>query len=77
VALATGVALSFVGLDSKGTMRGLHKASSIAWIGFTALHVLGHLPDQKRLFSSSEAVALSTTSLRLDESEEPYRSRGP
>jgi hypothetical protein len=47
---ATGVALLFAGPDSAGTLRGLHKASFIAWIGFTALHVLGHLPDLQKTF---------------------------
>jgi hypothetical protein len=48
--LATGVALLFVGPGSAGILRGLHKVSFIVWIAFTALHVLGHLPDIQKTF---------------------------
>jgi len=48
--LATGVALLFVGPNSAGILRGLHKASFIVWIAFTAIHVLGHLPDIQKTF---------------------------
>jgi hypothetical protein len=48
--LATGVALLFVGPDSAGILSGLHKASFILWVAFTALHVLGHLPDLQKTF---------------------------
>lgn len=47
---ATGVALLAVGPDGSGTLRGLHKASFIAWIAVTSLHVLGHLPDIQKTF---------------------------
>lgn len=49
---ATGVALLLVGPSSAGILRPLHKASFIVWIGFTAIHVLGHLPDLARAFTS-------------------------
>lgn len=45
---ATGVALLAEGPGASATLRTLHKASFIVWIGFTALHVLGHLPDLPR-----------------------------
>jgi hypothetical protein len=48
--LATGVALLFVGPDSAGILRALHKASFIVWVAFTSLHVLGHLPDLQKTF---------------------------
>jgi hypothetical protein len=48
--LATGVALLFVGPESAGTLRELHKLSFIVWVAFTALHVLGHLPDLQKTF---------------------------
>jgi hypothetical protein len=48
--LATGVALLLVGPDSAGILRGLHKASFIVWVAFTAIHVLGHLPDIQKAF---------------------------
>jgi len=43
--LATGVALLFVGPQSRGTLLSLHKVSFFIWIAFTALHVLGHLRE--------------------------------
>ncbi len=48
--LATGVALLLVGPESAGTLRQLHKLSFIVWVAFTALHVLGHLPDLQKTF---------------------------
>lgn len=48
--LATGVALLFVGPESVGVLRQLHKLSFIVWVAFTALHVLGHLPDIQKTF---------------------------
>jgi hypothetical protein len=48
--LATGVALIFVGPDSAGSLRGLHKASFIVWIVFMALHLIGHLSDIQKTF---------------------------
>jgi hypothetical protein len=50
VVLATGVALLFIGPESSGTLRLLHKASFIVWVAFIALHVLGHLPDIQKIF---------------------------
>lgn len=47
---ATGVALLAVGPGSTGPLRLLHKASFIVWVGATAIHVLGHLPDLPRAF---------------------------
>jgi hypothetical protein len=47
---ASGVALLFLGPQSSGTLRLLHKASFIVWVAFTALHVLGHLPDIQKTF---------------------------
>ncbi len=48
--LATGVALLFVGPESAGVLRELHKLSFIVWVASTALHVLGHLPDLQKTF---------------------------
>ncbi len=48
--LATGVALLFVGPESAGALRELHKLSFIVWVAFTALHVLAHLPDLQKTF---------------------------
>lgn len=46
----SGVALLLVGPGASGVLRALHKVSFIVWVGFTALHVLGHLPDLPRMF---------------------------
>lgn len=51
--LASGVALLFLGPQSSGTLRLLHKVSFIVWVAFTALHVLGHLPDIQKTFLTS------------------------
>ncbi len=56
--LATGVALLFVGPESSGILRELHKLSFIVWIAFTALHVLGHLPDLQKTFLTERAGRL-------------------
>ena len=45
VVLASGVALLFVGPGSRETLLPIHKYSFFIWVVFTALHVLGHLPD--------------------------------
>jgi hypothetical protein len=48
--LATGVALLFIEPASAHTLRTVHKASFIVWVAFTAIHVLGHLPDLQKTF---------------------------
>jgi hypothetical protein len=55
---ATGVVLLFVGPDSSGTLRLLHKASFFAWLAVTAIHVLAHLQDLPRAFLRSRAGRL-------------------
>ncbi len=42
--MASGVALLLGGSSSRSTFFQIHKLSFFAWIAFTALHVLGHLP---------------------------------
>lgn len=44
VVIGSGVALLFAGPSARGTLFPIHKFSFFAWIAFTALHVLGHLP---------------------------------
>jgi hypothetical protein len=44
VVFASGVALLLVGPSSRGDLLPVHKVSFIAWLAFTGLHVLGHLP---------------------------------
>ena len=44
----TGVALLLVGPAHRGILGPLHKITFIAWLGVTALHVLGHLVELPR-----------------------------
>ncbi len=44
VVFATGVVLLFEGPSNRGFWLSLHKVSFFAWLAFTAVHVLGHLP---------------------------------
>jgi hypothetical protein len=44
VVFASGVALLYIGPSSRSALLPLHKVSFIAWLVFTSLHVLGHLP---------------------------------
>lgn len=68
---ASGVALLFVGPDSAVLLRGLHKASFVVWGAFTAVHVLGHLPDVPRAL-----LARSETRTATGFSYRPYRPGG-
>jgi hypothetical protein len=43
VLFATGIALLFVGVNQRGTLLFLHRASFVLWFGAMAIHVLGHL----------------------------------
>jgi hypothetical protein len=64
IVFASGVALLFVGPDSRGTLLPIHRVSFIAWLAFTALHVLGHLPGMPALlradYSSSRSPEWSS-----------------
>jgi hypothetical protein len=44
IVFASGVALLFIGPSSRSALLPVHKVSFIAWLVFTGLHVLGHLP---------------------------------
>jgi hypothetical protein len=44
VVFVSGVVLLFVGPANRGQLVLIHKVSFFAWIAFTGLHVLGHLP---------------------------------
>jgi hypothetical protein len=50
---ATGVALLVLGPSARQPLVLLHKVSFFAWLAFTALHVLGHLPEIIRLLSNA------------------------
>jgi hypothetical protein len=45
VVMASGVALLIGGPQSRSTFFPIHKLSFFVWVAFTALHVLGHLPQ--------------------------------
>jgi len=45
---ATGVVLLFVGPRGRSVPLLLHKATFVAWLGLTGLHVLAHLPHMGR-----------------------------
>ncbi len=45
VVFVSGVILLFQGPHDRGQMLLIHKASFFVWVAFTALHLLGHLPD--------------------------------
>jgi hypothetical protein len=55
IMFASGVVLLFNGpySSSRSTLTLVHKASFIAWIALTAVHVLGHLPEIIRLLRVS------------------------
>jgi uncharacterized membrane protein (DUF441 family) len=61
VVFASGVALLVAGPSSRGALLPIHKISFFAWIAFTGLHVLGHLPDlpQALRFNDSATTALA------------------
>lgn len=44
VVFISGILLLLDGPQSRGRLLLVHKASFIVWLGFTGLHVLGHLP---------------------------------
>jgi hypothetical protein len=49
VVFASGVALLLLGPSSRDSLLLVHKASFVVWLGLTALHVLGHLPELQRV----------------------------
>jgi hypothetical protein len=49
VVFATGLVMLFGGPPTRQPWLLLHKVSFIVWIAFTALHVLGHVPEVGRL----------------------------
>ncbi len=61
--LATGVALLFVGPQSAGILRELHKLSFFLWVGFMAIHVLTHMPDLQKIFLTRRGERFEYNSL--------------
>ena len=57
VVLASGVALMFVGPGSRDSLLPIHQISFFVWLGFTALHVLAHLPSVPRVLRAEHGPA--------------------
>lgn len=64
VLLVTGVALLFAGRDSE-PLGEVHKISFFVWITFTAIHVLGHLPEILPVLSRSADSRRQVMALRI------------
>jgi hypothetical protein len=45
IVFVSGVLLLLIGPSSRSALLPIHKVSFIAWVAFTSLHVLGHLPE--------------------------------
>lgn len=73
----TGVALLFEGPASRGALLGLHKASFIVWIVFTALHVIGHVAEIPGALSARYAGALDGLSAEMSDSVPGMRRAVP
>jgi hypothetical protein len=65
---ATGIALLLLGPSSRNPLVLIHKVSFIAWLVFSAIHVLGHLPEIARLLSASRRSRRQLLGLRVLES---------
>jgi hypothetical protein len=53
---ASGVVLLLAGPGSRDPWVLIHKVTFFLWLGFMALHVLGHLLDLPRVFSTRRAL---------------------
>jgi hypothetical protein len=60
----TGVALLLLGPGSRDPLVLLHKIAFIAWIVFTVLHVVGHLPEIAHLLSGARRTRREVMALR-------------
>jgi hypothetical protein len=70
---ASGVVLLFIGPGSsaRSTVFLIHKASFIAWLVLTVLHVVGHLPEIVRLLRVSAASRRELITARSPGRERP------
>jgi hypothetical protein len=60
--LGTGVALLFIGPSSRATLEPIHKISFFVWLGFTGLHILGHLAEMPRALKADYGPSAALTS---------------
>ena len=61
----TGVALLFAGRHTGLPLGLLHKISFFAWIAFTGVHVLGHMPEILRVLRSAPATRRQLTAMEI------------
>lgn len=66
IVFVSGIVLMFIGPDSslRGSTLLIHKASFILWLGLTAIHVLGHLPELVRFNIVSRQTRTEVNELR-------------
>jgi hypothetical protein len=57
VVLGSGVVLLFAGPSARATWLPIHKDSFFVWVGFTALHVVGHLPAMPKVLRADYGAA--------------------
>jgi hypothetical protein len=55
VVFASGIVLLFNGPAHRGAWTSIHKVSFILWLGFTGLHVLGHLTEMPASLRAARA----------------------
>ncbi|MBV9424713.1 MAG: hypothetical protein JOZ98_17515 [Solirubrobacterales bacterium] len=55
VVFVSGIILLFHGPRNRAELLTIHKVSFIVWLAFTALHVLGHLPNLGHALRAAEA----------------------
>ena len=68
VVFVSGVILMFQGRAHRDPMMMIHKVSFIVWVGFFAVHVLGHIPDVVRYIPGLGGVSRARALRELRES---------
>ena len=79
VVFASGVALLLLGPSSRSSLLLIHKVSFIVWLAVTAIHVLGHLPEIQRTFTTAGEVrgAIFANAPRATPADDPAARAGP
>jgi hypothetical protein len=62
VVFISGVVLLFAGPSSRETVFPIHKDSFFVWLGFMALHVLGHLPGMPSVLRADYGASAGLSS---------------